>query len=75
MPAKNSHLDVALEPGLCNPLKKLAKKEGISLSLVASDLIKEALGLYEDIYWQKEAEKRERTFSHKKALSHQEIWK
>ena len=75
MPTKNSHLNVALEPGLYNPLKKLAKKEGVSLSLVARDLIKEALELYEDIYWQKEVEKRERTFSHKKALSHQEIWK
>ena len=50
-------------------------KEGVSLSLVARDLIKEALELHEDIYWQQVAREREKTFSYKKSLSHKKIWK
>ncbi len=43
--------------------------------MAARDLIKEALETYEDIHWSKAAQKRDASFSHKKALSHQEIWK
>jgi len=74
MPTKNPRLNVMLDQGLYNAIRKLADKEGISLSLAARDLIKEALNLHEDIYWQEEAEKREKTFSYKKALTHEDIW-
>ena len=74
MPTKNPRLNVILEQDLYNAIRKLADREGISLSLVARDLIKEALEIYEDTYWQEVAQKREKTFSYKNALSHKEIW-
>ncbi len=75
MTVKTPNLTIKLEPGLYQTLNRLAHREKISLSLIARDLIKEALEIYEDAYWQKEAQKRESTFSRKKALSHDEIWK
>ena len=74
MPTTNPRLNVVLEPNLYKMLSKLARKQGISLSLLARDLLKEALELREDIYWNEEAAKREKTFSYKKALSHKDIW-
>jgi len=75
MPTKNPRLNVVLEPPLYNALNGLAKKEGVSLSLKARDLIKEALEMEEDRYWEEIAQKREKTFLPKKALSHKDIWK
>ncbi|MCK9614479.1 MAG: antitoxin, RHH family protein [Candidatus Omnitrophica bacterium] len=74
MPTKNPRLNVVLEPPVYNVLNVLAHRKGISLSLLARDLIKEALEIYEDLYWQRVANLREKTFSYKKALSHKDIW-
>lgn len=74
MPTKNPRLNVVLDPGLYKGLDKLAREEGVSLSLAARDLIKEGLEIHEDLYWQEAAREREKTFSHKKSLSHKEIW-
>ena len=75
MATKNPRLNVVLDPALMKGVNHLAKAQGISLSTMARDLIKEALETYEDGQWQKAAQKRETTFSHKKALSHHEVWK
>ena len=75
MPTKNPRLNVVLEHEVYQTLSKIAKKKGISLSLLARDLIKESLDIYEDIYWNEVAEKRDETFSYEKALSHKDIWK
>jgi len=74
MAAKNPRLNVVLEPMVYYAIKKKKKKEAVSLSLKARDLIKEALTYGEDAYWTKEAEKRETTFKKKTALTHKEIW-
>lgn len=74
MPTKNPRLNIVLEPYLYNSLNKIAHKEGISLSLLARDLIKESLELHEDIYWNEAAKHREQTLSNKKVLSHEETW-
>lgn len=74
MPTKNPRLNVVLEPNLYKALSKIANREGVSLSLLARDLLKESLELHEDIYWQEVAQKRDKTFSYKKALSHKDIW-
>jgi hypothetical protein len=74
MAAKNPRLNVVLEPMLYYAIKNIAKKEDVSLSLKARDLIKEALTFGEDAYWTKEAEERETTFKKKTALTHKEIW-
>ena len=75
MPTKNPRLNVVLEPVVYDGLKKMARRFGVSLSLLARDLIKEALEMHEDIFWQKEARVRDKSFSYKKSLSHEELWK
>ena len=74
MVTKNPRLNVVLEHELMLGVSLLAKRQGISLSMAARDLIKEALETYEDIHWSKAAQKREASFSRKKALTHQEVW-
>jgi len=74
MPAKNPRLNVVLEPGLYNALSRIAKKEGVSLSLKARDFIRESLELYEDLHWQEEAATRDATFKGEEALSHEDVW-
>lgn len=75
MATKNPRLNVVLEPPLFLAIQQLAKKDRVSLSLKARDLIREALESYEDRYWLEKAKKREETFNYKKALSHKEVWK
>lgn len=75
MVTKNPRLNVVLEPTLFDEVKTLAKRERVSLSLKARDLIKEAVEVHEDRYFQKMAEERDKTFSTKKALTHSKIWK
>ncbi len=74
MATKNPRLNVVLEPTLMKGVDHLAKAQGVSLSTMARDLIKQALDIYEDGQWQKIAQKRETTFSNKKSLSHDEVW-
>ena len=75
MPTKNARLNVVLEPALYESIRKMAKKSKISMSLMARDLLKQAIELQEDIYWNITAEDRDRSFSLKTGLSHDEVWK
>ncbi len=75
MSTKNPRLNVVLEPPVYLSVKELAKKNGVSLSLEARDLIKEALEIYEDKYWSRKAERREKSFNCKKARTHRQVWK
>ena len=45
------------------------------MSMKTRDLIKEALEIYEDRYWMKKAEEREKTFDLSKAKTHNQVWK
>ena len=74
MSTKNPRLNVVLEPSLYSAIRFLAIIDGTSLSLKARDLIREALEYCEDLYWMKEADKREKTFDKKRALSHKQTW-
>ena len=74
MPTKNPRINVVLEKPLYESIKRLAKKDGVSLSLKARDLVKEALELQEDIGLSRFAEKRESSFRKTKALKHSEVW-
>ena len=75
MPTQNPRINVVLDSSLYSQLSKLAQKAGVSMSFLSRDLIKDALEVREDIYWQNIAQKREKTFSAKKALTHKDIWK
>jgi len=74
MPTKNPRINIVLEKPLYNAIKKIAKKEGISISLKARDFIREALETHEDMVLNEIAGKREKTLSKLKALSHEDVW-
>ncbi|HSG32601.1 MAG TPA: antitoxin, RHH family protein [Thermodesulfobacteriota bacterium] len=74
MPTKNPRINIVLEKPLYNAIKKIAKKEGISISLKARDFIREALETHEDALLDEIASEREKGFSKEKALSHEDIW-
>jgi hypothetical protein len=74
MSTKNPRINVVLEKPLYDAIKRFAKKEGVSLSLKVRDLVKEALEIEEDIALAHFAEVREKTFSKKKSLKHNEVW-
>ena len=73
MPTKHPRLNVVLERPVYRSVKQLAKRDGISLSLKARDLIRDALELYEDVYWVQEARARESTFRRDEALTHEQM--
>ena len=75
MATKLPRINVVAEIPIYQAIKRLAKKEGLSISLIARDLLREALLVYEDAYWAKEAQAREKTFIREKALKHEEVWK
>ncbi|TAN61379.1 antitoxin, RHH family protein [bacterium] len=74
MPAKNPRINVVIEKPLYEAVARLAKKDGVSLSLKMRDLVKEALQMEEDIALSAVAVSREKTFRKGKALKHEEVW-
>jgi len=74
MATKLPRLNVVLDADSYKAVGKISKKEGLSMSLIARDLLREALMIYEDAHWIKEAEGREKTFMRSKAVSHATVW-
>ena len=74
MPAKNPRINVVLEKPLYNALHDLAEEQGLSLSMLMRDLVKEALELREDRALAEFAAEREESFDRSKALTHEEVW-
>lgn len=65
MPAKNPRINIVLDKKLYENVDFLAKKDGVSLSLKARDLIREALEIEEDITLGQFAEDREKLLTKK----------
>ncbi len=65
---------MVLERSLYEALRRLARRDGTSLSLKARDLLRDALETYEDLVLEQIAQERERTFDRSRALSHHEVW-
>ena len=74
MPTKNPRVNVVLEKPLYINVERLAKRDGVSLSLKVRDLLNVALEMEEDIALAKFADGREKSFSRKKSLKHDEVW-
>jgi hypothetical protein len=74
MPAKNPRINVVLDKSLFQSIERLAKNEGVSLSMKARDLLKAALEVHEDLMLSEFAEKREATFNRSEALVHEDVW-
>jgi len=75
MPTKNPRVNVVMEDSLYWTLKELARRDDVSVSMKARDLLKEAVADDEDAFWAAAASEREKTFSAEKALSHKRVWK
>ncbi len=67
-------MHAVLERSLYQAVRRLAKRDGGSLSLKARDLAKVALEAEEDRWLAEIARKRERSFDRSKALTHEEVW-
>lgn len=75
MPTTSPRVNVVLERPLYRTLRKLAAKDGVSLSTKVRDLVREALEEYEDACLVRLAEEREKTFDRSRALTHDQVWK
>lgn len=65
---------VMLEPPIRNLIKNMAKKERVSISSLCRDLIRQALEIFEDRYFDKLSSDRERKFNWEHSLTHEEVW-
>jgi predicted DNA-binding protein len=75
MPTKNPRVNIVVEPPLYSVLHDLAAIEGISMSTIARDLIREAIELREDVALAAFADARMKSFDRKAALSNEDVWK
>ncbi len=74
MPTKNPRINVALDKSIYATIETLAKKKGVSMSMITRDLIKEAIEINEDAFLADFAEERAKTLNKENTLSHDEIW-
>ena len=75
MPTKNPRVNIVVEPLLYSVMHDLAAIEGISMSTIARDLIREAIELREDVALAAFADARMKSFDRKAALSNEDVWK
>lgn len=74
MRPNNTTISVAVDPSAYGQIEQLAASRGVSLSTIASDLIKDALVMDEDEALGRLAAEREATFRNDTTLSHEEVW-
>ncbi|HNT44658.1 MAG TPA: ribbon-helix-helix domain-containing protein [Syntrophorhabdaceae bacterium] len=74
MPTKNARVNVVLEKPLYAAVDEIAKRQGLSRSMVVRDLVREAIELREDLALAAFAERREQSFDTKKAITHEDVW-
>jgi hypothetical protein len=74
MPTKNPRINIVVEQPLYKVMHDLATGEGVSMSTIARDLIREAIDLREDVALAAFADGRMKTFNRKVALSHKDVW-
>lgn len=75
MPSSNPRINVVLEKPVYDNIERLAKRDGVSMSMKVRDIVKGALDIEEDIVLATIAEKREKTYRKAKALTHDDVWK
>ena len=73
MPAKNPRLNVVLSKETMGIVEQIAKREGKTLSVVAKELMEDAIEKHEDLLLSEMAMKREN--KNPKTISHDKAWK
>jgi len=74
MPTKNARVNVVLEKPLYAAVDEIAKRQGLSRSMVVRDLVREAIELREDLALAAFAERREKSFNVKETITHEDVW-
>ena len=74
MPTKNPRVNIVVEQPLYSAMQDLRASEGVCMSTVARDLIREAIDLREDVALAALADTRIKTFDKKEALTHEDVW-
>jgi predicted DNA-binding protein len=72
MPTKNPRLNVVLNNDIYETIERIAQQEGKSMSVVAKELMEDALEKHEDLLLSEMAMKRET--KSKKTVSHDKAW-
>lgn len=72
MPSTLPRISTIVEPPIFKAVEKLAKREGVSLSQKARDLLLEALELFEDDYF--ETLVKLRTKNKVPSIPHKDFW-
>lgn len=72
MPTKNPRLNVVLDESLYKTIENLAKKEGKSMSVIAKELLEDAIEKHEDLLLSQMAAERES--KSKKTVPHKDAW-
>jgi len=75
MPTNKPRINVALEKRLYQAVNYLSRVRGVSMSSIIRTLLDEALELQEDIVLSEFADKREKTLSADKTMTHDEVWR
>lgn len=75
MSTKNPRVMVVLETPLHKWLRRLARVEGLSVSMKLRDLVREAYESYEDRYWSKAGAKRLKSLKPENLVPHDAFWK
>jgi len=73
MPTKNPRLNVVLNADTYETIERIAKAEGKSMSVVAKELMEDAIDKHEDLLLSEIAMKREAKA--KKTISHDKAWR
>ena len=73
MPTSKPRLNVVLDESLQKIIEMLAEKERKSMSVIAKELLEDALERHEDLIISQMAQERES--SSKKTISHEDAWK
>lgn len=72
MPTKNPRLNVVLDKDLYEIIEQMARHDGKSLSVIAKELMEDALEKHEDMLISEMAMKREA--KSKKTIKHKDAW-
>ncbi len=74
MATKNQRLMTVLDPPVYAWLRAKSRRDGISLSLAARDLLRKSYEEDEDRLWAEQGERRLRGFVRSRAVSHDRAW-
>ncbi len=74
MPAKNPRISAVVDLGLLKWLRSIAKREGISVSLIVRDILMRVRDEEEERYWAAAGEERTESFSRDEAVEHEDVW-